>query len=127
VQLDFVNLDMACCWALALGNGGDFMVRYGGTLAVAMLLIVAGFLYVRQLERSIEQQVRQRLGEAKAAGKLPPEIEPEGTDLTGIGVHLPVSEMRRSELAHLLVAWRFVLIPLVLLGSLVVARMLKRR
>jgi hypothetical protein len=103
------------------------MVRYGASLAVAMLLIVAGALYVRQAERSIEQQMRQRLREAKAAGNLTPEIDPESANLTDLGVLLPASEMRRIELAHLLVAWRFVLIPLVLLGSLVVARLVKHR
>ncbi len=103
------------------------MVRYGASLAVAMLLIVAGALYVRHAERSIEQQMRQRLREAKAAGNLPPEIDPESANLTNLGVLLPASEMRRIEFAHLLVAWRFVLIPLVLLGSLVVARLAKHR
>ena len=103
------------------------MVRYGVSLAVAMLLIVAGALYVRQAERSIEQQMRQRLREAKATGNLPPEIDPDAADLAKLGVPISASEMRRIELAHLLVAWRFVLIPLVLLGSVLVARLLNRR
>jgi hypothetical protein len=103
------------------------MVRYGGRLAVAMLLIVAGMLYVPQVERSIEQQMRQRLKGAKAAGKLLPEIDPETADLADVGVPLSASEMRRIELAHLFVAWRFVLIPLVLLGSFLVARLLNSR
>jgi hypothetical protein len=91
-----------------------------------MLLIAVGALYVRQVERSIEQRMRQRLREAKAAGKLPPEIEPEAANLTDLGVLSPASDMCRIELAHLLVAWRFILIPLVLLGSVMVARLLKR-
>ena len=103
------------------------MVRYAATLAVAMLLIATGALYVRQVEHSSEQQVRQRLGEVKAAGKLPPEIDPEAVEFTNLGVPLPASETHRIELAHLLVAWRFILIPVVLLGSLMVARLLKRR
>jgi hypothetical protein len=102
-------------------------VRYVGSLAVAMILIAAGVLYVTQVERSIERQMRHVLREAKAAGKLPPEIDPEAVNLTDLGVLLPASEMRRIELAHFLVAWRFVLISLVLLGSLVVARLVKHR
>lgn len=102
------------------------MSRYGICLAIATLLIVAGAVYVRQVQRSVEQQVRQRLRDAKAAGDLPPGIDPEAPGLRDVGVPLPASEIRRLGFAHLLITWRYVLIPLVLLGSLGIARVLRR-
>jgi hypothetical protein len=103
------------------------MVRYGGSLGIAVLLIVAGFWYVQLAERSIDRRIRQILRAAKAAGEMPPGIDPEAADLPDIGVPSPASEMRRIQIAHLLVAWRFQLIPLVLIGSLAIARMLGPR
>jgi hypothetical protein len=103
------------------------MLRYVACLAIAALLILAGVLYVRQVEHSVGERIRRELREAKAAGKLPSEIDPEADDLAGVGVPLPASEIRRIELAHLLVAWRVVLIPLVALGSVTIAYLLKRR
>jgi hypothetical protein len=109
-----------------LAVGGEPLVRYGIALAVAVLLIGAGALYVRQVTRSVEHKVRQALREAKAAGQLPPEIDPEQVPLVDFGVDLPASEILRVKLAHLLVIWRFVLVPMVLLGSLGIARMLRQ-
>jgi hypothetical protein len=103
------------------------VLRYGASLGVAFLLIAAGFLYVRLAERSIEKRIRQGLREAKAAGELPPEIDSEAASLPDLGVRLTASAMRRIQLAHLLVAWRFVLIPLALIVSLAIARILERR
>ncbi len=91
-------------------------------LAVAVLLIEAGVPYVRQVERSVEQRFRHALREAKAAGKLLPGVDPETAPRADLGIPMTASEMRRIELAHLLVAWRLVLIPLVLIGSLAIAR-----
>lgn len=102
-------------------------VRYGIALAVASLVIGASALYVRQVERSVEQRIRQALREAKAAGQLPPEIDPEQTDFADFGVNLPASITRRIKLAHFFIAWRSVLISLALLGSLGVARILRRK
>jgi hypothetical protein len=102
-------------------------VRYGIALVVAVLLIGAGALYARQATRSVEQIARQALREAKAAGQLPPEFDPERTDLADFGIDLPASEMRRLKLAHFLIVWRFVLIPMILLGSLGIARITRRK
>ena len=102
------------------------MVSYAGGFVVAILLIIAGILYVLLTERSIEQRIRRDLRKAKAEGKLGPEIDPEAANLMDIGVPVTASEMRRIEVAHLLIAWRFVLIPLALIGSLVLARLLQR-
>jgi hypothetical protein len=103
------------------------MLRDGGSFVVAILLIIAGIVYVRLTERSIEQRIRQDLRKAKAEGKLRPEIDPEAAELMDIGVPVTTSEMRRIEVAHLLSAWRFVLIPLALIGSLALARLFHRR
>lgn len=103
------------------------MMRYAISLAVAVLLIAAGAGYVRYVEQSFEQQARQRLREAKAAGKLPPEIDPEAPELPAMGFPLTAPEMRRIQIAQLLVAWRLVLILTVLLASLAIARIIRRR
>jgi hypothetical protein len=97
-------------------------MRYGIALIIAVILIAAGAFYVRHVERSVEQRVRQSLREAKAQGGLPPDIDPEQADLTSFGVDLPATELSRVQLAHFLVAWRLVLIPTVLLMSLGIAR-----
>lgn len=102
-------------------------MRYGIAMAVAVLLIGAGMVYVRQVDRSIDERIRQTLREAKASGTLPPGIDPEQPVLPAFGVDLPDSDVRRVKIANALVAWRLVLIPMVLLGSLGIARMFKRK
>lgn len=109
-----------------MGDGSDPTLRYGVCLAVAVLLIVARFVFVWQVQRSVEQQVRQQLRDAKAADRLPLGIDPDGPSLSDVGVPLPASEMRRMGFVHLLVTWRYVLIPLGLLASLGSVRLLKR-
>ena len=102
-------------------------MRYAIALAAAALLIAFGVAYVQQTNRLFEQRFRQTLREAKAAGNLPPEIDAEHADLANFGVDLPPSDVLRLKFAHFLVAWRFVLIGIVLLSSLGIARILRRR
>ena len=71
--------------------------------------------------------MRQRLREAKAEGTLPPGIDPEAPELPAMGFPMTAPEMRRIQLAQLLFAGRFVLIPPVLLAGLAVARVFRRR
>jgi hypothetical protein len=101
-------------------------LRYGLALALAVSIIGVGMVFVRQTERSIEKRARQTLREAKASGKLPAGIDPERANLPDIGFPLSPTEIRRLKIAHLLVDWRLILIPLVLLGSLGVAYLFKR-
>jgi hypothetical protein len=101
-------------------------LRYGLSLAVAVSIIGAGMMFVRQTRRSIEKRARQTLREAKASGKLPAGIDPERANLSDFGFPLSHTEIRRLKIAHLLVDWRLILIPFILLGSLGVAYLLKR-
>jgi hypothetical protein len=101
-------------------------MRYSLALAVAGLLISAGVLFVWLTERSVEQRLRQALRAAKAAGKLPPEIDVETADLGNFGVQLPPAEMFRVSIAQLFISWRFILVLLILLGSLGLAHLLGR-
>jgi hypothetical protein len=102
-------------------------MRYGIAVVVAVLLIGAGAWYVRQTYQSIEQIARQALRDAKAAGELPPGFDPEQANIADFGIELPASEMRRVKLANFLIAWRFVLIPMVVLGSLGIARITRKK
>ncbi len=99
-------------------------MRYGIAIVLAATIIGAGAFYVRRVERSVEQKARNALKQAKAAGQLPPEIDPDRVN--DLGIQLTASEMRRVQIAHGLVALRFVLIPLILLGSLGIATLLSR-
>lgn len=102
-------------------------MRFGVALAVAVLIIALGVLFVRHTQRSIEQRFRQGLREARINGKLPPGIDPEKANPGDFGIMLSAAEMRRLEIANLLVARRIVLIPLVLMVSLGIARLLRRQ
>ena len=102
-------------------------MRYGIAAVVAALIIGAGALYARQVGRSVEGYVRQALREAKAAGQLPPDIDPEHAEFRDFGVNLPASLTREVDVAHFMIVWRAALIPAVLLGSLGAARFLGRK
>ncbi|MDR3622623.1 MAG: hypothetical protein P4L85_24945 [Paludisphaera borealis] len=102
-------------------------MRYGIAVALAILLIGAVVYYVRRVQWSTEQQIRKALREAKDAGELPPDVDVERMDLVDVGIPLSNLDMRQVQLAHLLVALRFFLIPTVIILSLAVARLLPRR
>lgn len=102
-------------------------MRYAIALVAASTLIVAGVLFVRHTEESVEVLFRQGLRDAKAAGQLPPGIDPEQSDPRDFGIDLPAPVARRVMISHILVTKRFVFIPAVIVVSLGIARSLKRR
>ncbi len=102
-------------------------MRYWVALAVAVLIIALGVLFVWHTQHSIEQRFRQGLREARVKGMLPPGIDPEQANPGDFGIMLSAAEMRRVEIANLFIARRFVLIPMVLIVSLGVARLLRRQ
>jgi len=87
-------------------EGADQAMRYGVALAVAVLIIALGVLFVWHTQRSIEQRFRQGLREARINGKLPPGIDPEQANPGDFGITLSAAEMRRMEIANLFIAWR---------------------
>ncbi len=102
-------------------------MRYGIALVTSLLIIGVGTLYVRQANRSFEVKFHQILRDARTAGQLPPEFDAEQANFEDFGVNLPDSEMRRMDVVHFLIRWRFVLIPMVLLASLGIARISKQK
>ncbi len=102
-------------------------MRYWVALVVAGLIIALGVMFVWHTQRSSEERFRQGLREARIKGTLPPGIDPDPANPGDFGIMLSAAEMRRVEIANLFVAWRFVLIPLVLIVSLGVARLLRRQ
>jgi hypothetical protein len=96
-------------------------MRYGIAVAVAIVLIMMGIVFVRATERSIEQRFRQELRAAAVAGELPAGIDPERADMEDFGIELLPGELWRMKLAHALVGWRYGLIAVALGGSLAIA------
>jgi hypothetical protein len=102
-------------------------VHYALALAVAVMIIAAGTIFVWQTNRSLKRQFRQALREENAAGRLSSEIDPEKAEITGFDVKVPPAMMWRLELARVLVTLRGVLVPVLIAGSLFVAYILRHR
>jgi hypothetical protein len=103
------------------------MLRYGIALIVAAVIILAGFLFVRQthgeIERKFEQQ-RQRLKQQKADGTLPDEwknVDLDNMKYTDFGWPVTRGFQIRWDLAMWLVGFWWFLIPLVVAACLTMA------
>jgi hypothetical protein len=102
-------------------------MRYVLAIVVIGVLVAAGAAFVSQTERSVDRLIRQGLREAKAAGQLPEGVDPDQPELPAFGVQLPDSMMWRIKLSHFLLAWRFVLVGLLILASLATAHAFRRQ
>ncbi len=103
------------------------MIRYGIALVVATLIIALGAAFVNQTQQAVEQPFRKALRDAKAAGTLPAEIDPETAQLRDFGVEVSPELMHRLQIAHLLIQWRYALIAIVVVGCLGIARVLQKK
>jgi hypothetical protein len=101
-------------------------MRYIVAIVVAGLVIAGGAWFVRQTELSLKQRLQAAIKEEQAAGRLPADLDVEQVESADIGVDLPSSEILRLTIANALVAGRFVLPAVVLLGSLGIAHLLGR-
>ena len=98
---------------------------FSGLLVVAVLIILAGVLFVRQTYRSLNQFVRQTFKQQKAAGTLPPEFQDVDTDtvdrLPDMQMSLPHPWETRLKMAMWIEDYWYLLAPLVVIVCLGVA------
>jgi hypothetical protein len=90
-------------------------------LVCAVLVIGLGVLYVRLTLRAFEAQTRQALRQQRKDGTLPPElqgVDVETVEIRDFAVHVPSGLELRLELAHLLTAFWYAWVLVVVIGSL---------
>jgi hypothetical protein len=83
---------------------------------VASLIILAGALFIRHTQRSIEQQIRQTLRDSKERGELPPELQGVDLDtvpLSDFGFPLSRRDQATVAIAGLLSEYWYVWVPLI--------------
>jgi len=107
--------------------------QYAIWLGVALLIIVGGLIFCWLTTRSLNQQLRQGLGQEKAAGRLPPEwrdIDPEKADPSKLGdfmMKLPWGLETRLQISYWLTDLWYVWSPLVVLICLAIAKFIEWR
>lgn len=101
-------------------------MRYIVAIVVAGLIIGSAALFVRQMEQSLKQLVRQAIKDGQTAGHVRLEIDPENFEIENLEVQLPARFQMQLTFAYALKTWRFVLMPAVLLTSLGIALVLGR-
>jgi hypothetical protein len=102
-------------------------MRYGIALAIAAVLIGVVELYVQIEAQAIERSMRQKARAAQAAGGIPADIDVDSPDFTDFNTEVSRSEMLRITLVDAYCQLRIILLPIVILASLAIARMLKGR
>jgi hypothetical protein len=104
-------------------------LRYILALVIAVLVIGLGVLYVRLTLRALEAQTRQALRQQRKDGTLPPElqgVDVETVEVRDFAMQVPSGLEIRLELAHLLTAFWYVWVVVVVTGSLAVAALVGR-
>jgi hypothetical protein len=100
-------------------------------LAVAALIIAAGGLFIWHTHYSVDQAIRNSLRQAKQAGTLPPElqdVDPDTADLKipDTQIKLPSGLHQRLQIVYLLMDWRYILVPLILVAAFGITALLSR-
>lgn len=91
--------------------------RYTIAGVIAVLIIAAGAVYCRLTYRALEEQARQSLRDAKAAGNLPREYQGqsiETADVEDFGMQISEGMMIRLSVADLLSQFAAILVPVVI-------------
>jgi hypothetical protein len=101
-------------------------MRYIVAVILAGAIIAGGAWFVRHTERSLKERVREAIKQGQVSGQLPPDIDAEEIDSADFGMEMPAAEQLRLMIAYALYAWRWVLVPAVLLSSLGIASLLGR-
>lgn len=93
-------------------------MRHGIALVVAFAILLLAGLFTWQTKRIVREEFRKSLPKAKAAGTLPPglqHVDPDTAKPEEIGIELPAVSVIRIAIADLILAYWFVLGPLVVL------------
>lgn len=104
-------------------------MRYGIALVVAFAILLLAGLFTWQTRRIVREEFRKSLREAKAAGTLPPglqHLDPDTAKFEEVGIELPAVSMTRIAIADMILAYWFVLGPLVILLCLGTAALSNR-
>jgi hypothetical protein len=106
-------------------------VRYTIALAVSLLLIGGGFLFIRQTHHSLREMVREGLRKQKQAGTLPPDLQ--GVDIETVDklpdmqISLPRAMETRLKLSLWLSELWYLWVPATVAVCLAAAAVLGRR
>lgn len=98
-------------------------MRYLVALAFSGLLIGGVSLYANRVGHSLQQRMRQRQAEFKPPGEISPIAQLDHGDMTDFGTEVSATEILQIKLLDFWYAFRMFLIPAVVIGSLIIAKM----
>ena len=98
-------------------------MRYIVALAVVGMLVAAISMYANYSQGSFRKRFRQHIDAAKQAGAL----QPDADESTEFGMEVYGSEALRMSRLDTWINYRLFLIPVMIVGSLAIARISERR